>query len=319
MPSRVTTTNPRGGFPQSSFKYTPLQHVRTLYTRFVQGLFYAAPVGFYHWDPDPTLSEISISDENPIRVDEVGNRPCVSFTRGTVQFYGLGLDDMMDYSFETGTKKKSVLVPGTMTINCCSRVDIESENLAWTIAEHFWLLRELLLRMGFFEIGRQPVIGASSKAGSIVAGDSADEWYCTAVMTPFQFYRTSQFSPLNQKVVDNILLALKAEVQPVRQGQVPNAFSHEVPLDLHLCYPDSFAAGASDAHGGTPNPAGEEVQQPPKVPHPLNPAVNVVVRSSRPYGPALKPPSIGGRVLPISNPCVEESTSHVTATSTHKV
>ncbi len=317
--SNILTTKPQGGFPQSSFKYTPLQHVRTLYTRFVQGLFYASPPGFYHWDPDLALSEIVISDENPINVEQIGTRPAISFTRGPAQFYSLGLDDMMDYSFQTSAKKKSVLVPSTMTINCCSRVDIESENLAWVVAEHLWLLREVLMKMGFFEIGRQPIIGSPSKAGSLVAGDGADEWFCTSVACPFQFYRTSQVTPLNSHVAQNIELALQAALHPVQQGQFPNAFSHEVAIGMTTCPPDSFAAGASDSRGNTPDATGRELQQLPLIPHPLNPAVRVHVRSSRPYGPALKPPSMGGRVLPISQPCVEESTSHVTDPSTHKV
>ncbi len=318
MSTRVPGTEHRGGFPLSSFTYTPLQHVRNLYVRFVQGLFYGAPKGNYHWDPDPELSEIVIQDESPIHVDTVGMRPCITFTRGTVQFYSLGLDDMMSYSFETGQKKKSVLVPGTMSINCCSRVDIECENIAWVVAEHIWLLREVLIRQGFFEVGRQPVIGAPSKAGSIVAGDSADEWFATVVACPFQFYRTSQFYPLNQQVVKNIELSLQAAMHDVKTGQYVDPFNHEVPYGMVGCPPPPFVPGASDVYGQTPNPGLDSRPESPIVPHPLNPAVKVVLRSSNPFGPAVKPPSIGGRVLPIRSSCVEESPT-VTAASKHRV
>lgn len=315
MSSRANTTNARPAYT-SSFKYTPLEHVRTLYVRFTQGLFHALPPGFYHWELNPTDSQISITDENPIKTDEVGDRPAISFTRGPVQFYSLGLGDLMDYDFQTGKEVKSALVPGTMHINCCSRVDIEADNIAWFIAEQLWIHRAMLMAAGFFEIGRQPVIGACSRAGSIVAGDSADEWYCTTVACPFQFYRTSQATPINTSIAKSIELALRAEAP--QHNPYPPAPGHEIPVGIRATTSPFF--DASDVHGGTPDPAGVREEQPEYIPHPLNPSKMVRVRSSRAYGPALRPPSIGGRVLPIQRERVEESLLHVAAfPSRHKV
>lgn len=323
MPPKVIETAQRGGFPDSSFKYTPFMHVRVLYASFIQGLFHAAPKGAYHWEPSMADSDIVITDETPVNVEAVGVRPAITFTRGPVQFYSLGLDDMMSYDFETGQKKKSVLVPGTMTINCCSKSDIESEQIAWITAEHLWLLREVLMRQGFFEIGRQPVISAPSPAGSIVSGDGAKEWFCTSVSSPYQFYRTSQFTPLGKTIVNNINMNLQAAMRPavVSPSVSPldgSGFGHELPLDIHLCPPASFAPNASDVNGGTVNP-GQTAPRLPTQPHPLNPAVQVVVRQVRPNRPGLVPPVTGVRPIPLSQPCVEESTAHVTSTSTVKV
>ncbi len=309
MSSRVNSTGSRAGYPQSSFKYTPLEHVRTLYVRFTQGLFHALPPGFYHWELNPADTQISITDENPIKLDEVGTRPAISFTRGPVQFYSLGLGDLMDYSFQTGKEVKSALIPGTMHINCCSRVDIEADNIAWFVAEQLWLHRAMLMQAGFFEIGRQPVIGACSRPGTIVAGDSADEWYCTTVACPFQFYRTSQTTPLNTAIAKNIAMSLQHNNSPLVPG-------HEIPTEISAETSPFF--NASDVYGGTPNPADVQVEEPQFIPHPLNPAKIVRVRSSRAYGPALRPPSIGGRVLPILRERVEESLLPVALTSTSK-
>lgn len=318
MPAKLNETEPRGDLPDSSFKYTPLQHVRVLFASFVQGLFHAAPRGSYHWEPTMEDSDIVITDENPINIDVVGQRPAITFTRGPVQFYSLGLDDMMSYDFETGAKQKSVLVPGTMSINCCSRNDLESEQLAMIIAEQLWLHRELLMKEGFFEVGRQPAIGSPSPAGSIVAGDGAREWYCTTIACPFQFYRTSKVTPLNKKIAKNIQLNLRSAIAPIPQPFREDFVGHEVAKNIHECPPPPFAPDASDSYGRTPNPGEGAEQILPTVPHPLNPAKRVVVRHVSPHRPGLRPPSMGGRVLPISKLCVEESTP-VTDTSTVKV
>jgi hypothetical protein len=322
MSSRVPTTNPSGRFPEDSFKYSPLEHVRTLFVRFIQGLFYVAPPGAYHWEPNET-SELYVTDENPIKTEDAGTRPSIAVTRGPAQFYSLGFDDMLDYNFQTGKKQKGVIVPGTMIVNCCSRVEIECERLAWIIGEQLWANREILLRLGFFEVGRQPSFGAPSPAGSIVSGDNADEWYVVALTCPFQFTRTTNVTPIGPRILQGIDLAMRASLQRA-QGLGPvDGAGAEYPTFAQGCPPSPFAPASSDVNGGTPTPG----SPPPErrvVPHPLNPSQMVTYRSIRPNSPAVKPPSIGGRSIPLSTATVEESCgkqmdTHVTDTSTVKV
>src|SRR5690606_27812865 len=123
VPSKVISVNPLDGLPQSSFKRNPLHQVRVLYVSYVRGLFAQAQPGQYHWC-DGEESEIFISDEAPVDASSVGQRPAISFTRSAVQFSSLGHDDFLKYDFETGRKTKSVLVPGVMSINCCSSNDL---------------------------------------------------------------------------------------------------------------------------------------------------------------------------------------------------
>jgi len=305
VPSKVTQTAP---LERDSFKDSPLEHVRALFAGFVQGLFYAAPPGAYHWDPNGDVSEIFIADEGPIKTEALGQRPGVSFTRGPVQFYSLGLDDMLGYNAETGTKQKSVLVPGTMTINCISRVVLESERLAWIIAEQLWANRELLMKEGFFEIGRQPIIGAPSPAGSLVMADQGDEYFATSVSCPYQFYRTTNITPLNKKIIGSMGLILRQRALTVGPNQGPiTAVSIEGYMPPHF-------SPASDATGNTPMAGGVEPCR-PLVPHPLNPAQMVVVRAVRPNRPGLRPASIAGRTIPLTESCVPESSPNVTISS----
>lgn len=288
MPSKVHETRTSGnGFPGSSFKYTPLRHVRVLLASFLQGLFAEAPPGQYRWSSDDQQTEIIIRDENPINVEVVGKRPSITFTIGTVQFYSLGMDDMYSYDATIDRKVKIINVPGTMNINVCSRSDIEAHDLAWVVAEHIWLLRELLLKAGFFEIGRNIVIGSPSPAGSIVTNDNSREWFCSTVSVPWQFTRKSAFTNLGDQIVRNIELSVAARsphlIDEGRGG--PALASAELPVHVTRQFPPSFAPGASDVYGKSPDPAGTRTYSLPLVPHPLNPSQLVVVKTVRPYRP----------------------------------
>lgn len=268
----------------TSAREQPLLQVRRIYAGFFQGLFYAAPHGSYHWDPDPRTTEIIITDENPIQTEVIGKRPAITFTRGPVQFVGLGIDDMLSYDARTGTKKKSMLLPGTMSINCCSRNDLESEYLAGVCAEQLWMHRELLMRAGFFEIGRNFLIGAPSPAGSIVAGDSADEWYVTTVNSPFHINRTSSFSPLNTRIAQDVAVRLSTRPHVIR-----------------------YSTWGQRANEGLQQYEGEQEDVLPKVPHPLDPTKTVVVRGVYPNRPGIRPPAIRGRTIPVRPVDVEGS------------
>ena len=322
--SKAIATIP-GQYSSDQLRDSPLEYVRTLFVTFIQGLFHAAQPGQYHWDPESELSQIRISDENPVKTENCGTNPAITVTRGPVAFHSVGMDDMLDYDPRTGKKTKGVIVPGTMVINCCSRVDLECDRLAWIVAEELWMNRELLIQAGFFEIGRQPTIGSPSPAGSLVDGDNADEWYCTSISCPFQFTRTSSVTPLGKKIIQGIDLALRARmaVRDPRQEGWPSSGGPSYPVYSQGYPPPPFAPHASDVYGGSPNP-GSPPQLLPVVPHPLNPSQMVVVRSVRPYGPGVNAGSIGARSIPITRPTVEESCgkqmdSHVTDRTTVKV
>jgi hypothetical protein len=309
MPTKPTETNQRGGFPSSSFKYTPLQHLRWLYARFIQGLFHAAPPGAYHWEPNENSTEIIVSNENVIDAERVGVRPAITFTRGAVRFYTLGHDDMLGYDLRTGQKEKGVLVPGVMSVNCMSREDLESEQLAWIVAEQLWMNRDMLMKYGFFEVGREAVVGAVSPAGSLVTNDGGKEWYVTTVSCPFQFYRTGTLTPLGKAIVRGIELCLSTGMQtlPAPNASYPLVPGHpeQLPYSIIREFPPPYT-DASDVYGGTPDgnvqPTRENL-----VPHPLNPSQFVTVRPAFPNRLGPVPPTINGRRIPISTTPVEES------------
>lgn len=308
MSSSINETRNQQGFDGSSFRFTPLEQVRTLVISFVQGLFNGSPVGCYHFEFEEENTEIIIRDENPINVEQIGQRPAINFTMGQVNFYNVGMDDLIDYDFSIGKKTKGVLVPGTISINVSSRSDIEAHNLAWVIGEHIWLLRELMLKQGFFEIGRGITITPPTGAGSIISGDQSDEWVVSTVSVPWQFARKSSFTPLGQEIVNNICAFVTAN--PARRVESTGWPHHSSgrPYNVHECPPPSFAPLASDARGGTPDPAGNKNNLLPLVPHPLNPSKTVTIRTIRPYRAGLRMSSAGrAPSLPIDDQCVEKS------------
>lgn len=304
---KVPGSDPLGQFP-GSFKYTPIEALRGLFVGFCQGLFNAAPPGCYHWDEDDHTTEIVIQDEAPVKEEVMQKRPLITITRGPLQAYGLGMDDMLGYDADIDRKTKSILVPGTITINCCSRVTLEAENLAWVVFEHIWLLRDLLIKAGLFDTGRNNMLGAPSPAGSLIANDSGDEWVCVPVSVPFQFVRTSSFTPLGRTIIQSIENRLSVNAPGlIRHVGPPEQTGGNVPLSLHVCPVDPLTS-ASDARGQTPDPGGQKQYFLPKQRHPLDPSKMVVVRTVRPYRPGLRPagsPPESG--VPFIDPCVEES------------
>ena len=283
MAAKIPETSPSPEIP-SNFKYTPLEHLRGTFVGFLQGLFHHAPNGCYHWGPDENDTEIIIQDEGTVREEVVAKRPAITIVRGPIQFSTLSLDDMESFDADIGRKTKSVIVSGSITINCLSRVSLESEKIAWIVMEHIWLLREILMRAGLFETGRGAQLGSPSPAGSIIADDKGDEYIVTPVSMPIQFVRQSSFMPLGSTVVAEIINRIHANVPSLQRalGGPPPVGTVEYPVSVELSPPGAFYPEASDAFGKTVVPGGEPDRL-PKIPHPLNPAKKVFVRQVRPY------------------------------------
>ena len=275
MPLKVNRTD-APAFQQDNaqlLRSSPLLHLRTVIVQFIQGLFWYMPKGQYHWEPDIGTTEIVITDESPLKVKEYGTRPCIGVTRAPVTLSSLGLDDMSSYDATTGMKKKSVVVPGNMTVNCCSREALEAEFLAFFVAEHVWLLRDVLQKKSIYQIGQNIGIGAPSPAGSLVQADQGDEWTITSTAIPFQLVRTGAITPLGQHIVKDIELSLSR--LPVSAQSV--AF-----------YPAGTAAPAAELAS-----SGISFSQP------------YDTQQSTPQG--LKPPGIRGRPIPLRGSGVGES------------
>lgn len=206
--------------------------VRKSVLAFIQGLFEAQDPGCFKWNDSLEETEIVVTDESPLRLDVIGKRPSISIIRGPVRWGQTSLDEMQGLNQVTGMKQKTDLLPGTVSINCCSSADLESEYIAWVVANHIWMLRGLFMKnTKIHEFGRGISIGSPSPAGAIVAGDTEGEWICTTVQVPFHLQVYGKVTP-KQNLIQAIEMRMgvrgvvQAQQTPVRdplRGTTPNA------------------------------------------------------------------------------------------------
>lgn len=188
----------------------PLLMLRKQILAFMQGLFEFSPVRCFHWTEDPETTEIYITDESPLGVDVVGKRPAISVVRGTVAWGQTSIDERQSEDMNTGARSHTDLLRGTVSINCCSRVDLESEYIAWVVANHMWLLRRIVMRgTPIHEFGRGIQVGSPSPAGAIVSGDVQGEWINTPVTIAFFLQVSGSVTPLVQ---DDVIRAIEVKM-----------------------------------------------------------------------------------------------------------
>jgi hypothetical protein len=198
-----------------------------------------------------------------------------------------GLDDMVSYHMGTGGKVKGAFIPGIMNLNCAARVPLESEQIAWIVAEHLWILQDVIRSWGFYDIGNNITISAVSPAGSVIQGDSADEWVNTVVFSPYKFIRTSSITPLTH----NVLQSIKVGLDYLSSGQAAYTFNdkvgyHDTNVKTRIGG-DLPVIGGRVANNGTTTLAKHSVRT---MAHPFNPDCTVitqeVLRSTSRYSTA---------------------------------
>lgn len=260
------------------FRVSPLRFCRVVLVDFLQGLFSYQPRGSYHWEPNES-TEIFVSSETPVKTEEIGTKPGFAVVRAPMQMRTLGLDDMADLDLQTGAKTKMVDLPGTMVINALSRSVLESEHLAFAAGEQLWMLRDLLQKLGFYQIGQDLGFGAPSPAGSIVQGDGADGWFVTAVTVPFHIQRTGRVTPLGRQVAKEISLRIYGNIMAAEESEETYSLS-----------PGLTSTG--DSRPEDPEP----LRGPGAEPYPEFESTN-----------GIRGPRIKGRQLPITGSTVPES------------
>lgn len=221
------------GSSVTSWQEQPLLRIRKLVLAFLQGLFGNAETGYFRWQPSLEDTEIIITDETPIQLEVVGIRPAISIVRGTVAWNRTSLDTMQTIDSRTGQKKHTDLVSGTIIVNCCSKVSLESERIAWIVASHCWLLRSLVMKhTPVHEFGQGLQISAPSPAGAIVSGDSDETWINTTIPIPYFMQVYGKVTPLNQQVLSeieaNISVELGAQTGFTRDQQIASARTENV-------------------------------------------------------------------------------------------
>jgi hypothetical protein len=175
----------------------PLNYMVKAFIAFLQTIFETAPAGHFHWRPELEETEIVITEENPVKTDSIEQKPVISVILGPTRFNGSSLDDLVHVSITDAKEIHTDLIPGTMSLNCVSRVPQECRFIAWICARTIWNLRKLFIREPFIhDVGRNISVGPVTPAGALVAGDTEGEWHSVSVSCPFFLQWTDRVTPL---------------------------------------------------------------------------------------------------------------------------
>ena len=184
---------------ESSWLNDPLNYMVKAFIAFLQTIWETAPAGCFHWSPDIEHTELVIAEANTINQEVIDKRPSISVLLGPAKFNGTALDDLVSIDATNAQEVHTDLLPGTMTLNCLSRVPTEARYIAWMCARTIWNLRKLFIHEScIHEVGRNITVGAVSPAGALVQGDTEGEWHSVAVSCPFFLQWTDTVLPLTK-------------------------------------------------------------------------------------------------------------------------
>ena len=182
---------------EASWLEDPLNYMIRAFIAFLQTIFEEAEPGHLHWSSRFEDTEIVITEENPIGLDALEQRPAISVIMGQTRFNGTSMDDLQGIDMTTGMETHTDLLPGTMSLNCLSKVRQESRFIAWICARTLWNLRKLFIKeTHIHDVGRNITITPTTPAGALAQGDSVSEWVSTSVMIPYFLQWRDQVTPL---------------------------------------------------------------------------------------------------------------------------
>lgn len=209
----------------------PLNYMGKAFIAFLQTVFESAPVGNFKWNSDHKTSELIVTEENPVNVESVEQKPVISVVMGASKFNGSSLDDMQELDMTTGASIHTDLIPGHMSLNCMTKdARQESRWLAWLCARHVWILRKIFIKeTHIHEVGRNAGISPTTPAGALVIGDSSPEWVSTAVTFPFFLQWRDKVTPLNTywngrpiRPLNAMTVAIRTRMKVAQASQTAN-------------------------------------------------------------------------------------------------
>ncbi len=220
-----------------------LSDTKDILIRFLQDVFHQQVPGQnnFHFEPgaaseqgstDEPATELIISDQDSVNTDSVEKRPALILSRGPFAYSNTSMDQLLSLDISTGVRKHTDLLAGSFVVNCISRKGLEAERLALMVAELIRVYRRQLQKAGFFLIGAQVNVGVESPAGSLVTGDSAEDFVVVQTSFPI-FYQNSWTVTPNAALLDAInLKVLSVAVRFDGTPSVPGSVdSNGIPIE----------------------------------------------------------------------------------------
>lgn len=206
----------------------PLSDMTDILLRFLQDLFFRHPPGKYHFEPgeggetDERRTEIILTGQASVTTHSVAKRPAIILSRGAFAFGNTHLDNLVSNRSVTAERLHTDLLSGSFTFSCVSRSGLEAERLAMLCATYLRVYRRQLQRAGFHQIGDNIQIGQEGPPGSILSGDSVEDFVAVPVSLP-AFYQFSWFYQPNAEVLRTLRVQLNTMAAgPDKIPAIPN-------------------------------------------------------------------------------------------------
>lgn len=241
-----------------SWENDPLNYVVRVFIAFLQSIYEAAPVGCFHWRPQLEETELVITEENPIRLDAIEQKPAISVVLGPVKFNGSSLDDLVTVKAQNAQEVHTDLLPGTMSLNHVSRVPQEARFLGWQSARMIWILRKMFIKEAHIhEVGRMINVASVTPAGALVQGDNEGEWHSVTVSVPFFLQWTDRVTPLKHDWNTRPIHPLEAITTcfRTRMGRAQANLTHTQNVGRQL-----WGTTANNAHIRPPRIRGKQIK-----------------------------------------------------------
>lgn len=185
--------------PQKRIDYTfdndPLNYAIKAVIALLQ-TSWEAPESLFPWRANLEETGLVITEEVPLNLDTLKDRPAIAVSLAQMAFNGLTLDDLAHVKITDGAEMHTDTIAGTLVYHCMSRVQHEARFIGWQSARITWLLRKLLIREAHFqEIGRKIRMGPVSPPGALMDGDTEGAWYDFPVEVPFHLQWNDWITP----------------------------------------------------------------------------------------------------------------------------
>ena len=184
-----------------------LSDTKDIILKFLRHYFSQQETGEFLYTPDEdpfsggtseTVTEIIITDSGTIGTDTIEKRPAIIVSRTPFNYANRGLDNLRNHKISTGKRTHTDMLTGQYVINCISRIGLEAETLAMSVAKALKFYRRELQKYGFFQIGQRVTVGSESPANSFLGGDSDEDFINVPVSFPVYYQETWSITPTAQ-------------------------------------------------------------------------------------------------------------------------
>ena len=155
---------------------------------FLQLMFARRQPGDFRWLEEPSETEITITDEVPLGLDTIEQKPSIQLVVSTIQNQNIGLDHLEYIDFRTGKRVHCDLLSGQASFNVHASNEDVAGALGWWLMEQIKRERRNLMRIAVLHhVGHLVSLGPSSPPGALVNAGSVSKSVMVSVMAPFYF------------------------------------------------------------------------------------------------------------------------------------